>query len=238
MPTIILTDCRVAIGGYDLSGIHHSLNLEFGAEMLDDTVFGTSGTRSNRPGLQTVSFTGNGFWDTLFDKPLYDRIGATREVMSASATGVENDIGYTFRGVNGKYNPLTGQVGALVPFEINGMAANTPLVKGRILAVGSKAVTGSGTGTLIQAIGALPQKGYSGFHVTGGAGTAALVVESSATGAGGWTVRATHPGIVLVAGIGAADWQEVAGPVTDTFWRATWTITGGPATIFHVFGIR
>lgn len=240
MPGIILTDCRVLLGGFDLSSIHNSISLEYGAEMLDDTVFGTSGTRSNRPGLLSVNFTGSGFWDTVLDKPLYDRIGAVREVLSTSPTGVVGDPSYTTRAVNGTYNPLSGEVGALVPFEINAISQNTPLVKGKILGIGAKAATGQGTGILLGATSAA-QRVYSALHVTAVAGTSLVVTVESSVDQVFTTpnLRMTH---TLVSGALStnvtANWQELAGPVADTFWRSKWTIVGGPFTIFHTVGIR
>lgn len=240
MPGTILTDCKIYLGGYDISGFHNSLNLEHGAEMLDDTRFGTSGTRSNKPGLKTFSYTGNGFWDETMDGVLYDRIGATREVMSFAPEGnVEGDRAYTVRAVNGTYNPLSGEVGALLPFEFSAMSANSPLVRGAVLATGSKAASGNGTGLNLGLLGS-GKRAYSALHVTAIAATSIIVTVESDDGSGfpSPTTRLTHT-TFLGAGTVGADWQELAGPIaTDTWWRSKWVIVGGPFTIYHVFGIQ
>ena len=78
------------------------------------------------------------------------------------------------------------------------------------------------------------------MHVTGGAATDIQVVVESDDGAGfaSPTTRLTHSLFTNGGGVGA-DWQELAGPVaTDTHWRSKWTITGGPFTIYHIFGIQ
>lgn len=242
MPPVgsILTDCKIYLGGYNLSSFHNNVSLEYGVEMLDDTVFGTSGTRSNKPGMKTLSFTGGGFWDTNQDQALYNRIGAVREVMSWAPLGnAEGDRAFASFGVNGQYNPLSGEVGALLPFELNFRSSNAPLVRGVVLALGNKAATGNGTGQNLGVLGT-GQRAYSALHVTAVAATSIQVIVESDDNSGfsSPTTRLTHTLITGAGGV-AADWKELAGPVaTDNWWRSKWTIIGGPFTIFHVFGIQ
>lgn len=236
MAGVILTDCKIILGGYNLSGFHNSLNLDYGAEMLDDTVFGTSGTRSNKPGLKTVEMVGNVFWDTDQDEVNYNRIGANREVLSLAPEGnAIGDIAYAVRAVNGTYNPLSGEVGALLQSEFNALSANTPLVRGRVLAdLTSRAATGDGDAVELGAVDA-DQRLYSALHVITAPGTSIVVTVESDNDSGfpSPTTRITH---TLFNAIGA-EWMELAGPVTDTYWRSTWTIVDGPAVIYHVVGI-
>lgn len=235
MSGVILTDCKIMLGGYNLSGFHNSVTLDYGAEMLDDTVFGTSGTRSNKPGLKTVAFTGDGFWDTTQDEANYNRIGAVRELLTIAPVGnAEGDPAYMVRAVNATYNPLSGEVGQLLTFTMDARSANSPLVRGFVLALGAKAANGTGVGVNIGSALAT-QKIYSALHVTDVTGTDITVtIESSAdSGFGSPTTRLTH---TTMTDIGA-DWQEAVGPFTDTYWRASWTPTGGASTIYVVFGI-
>lgn len=237
MPGIQLTDCKILLGGYNLSGFHNSINLEYGAEMLDDTVFGTTGTRSNRPGMKTFNMTGNVFWDTVQDSVSFGRIGAAREVLSMGPVGnAEGDYVFTVRAVNGTYNPISGEVGQLLQSEIDAMSANSLLVRGRLLAnLTPKAATGNGVGVQLGAV-ATGQRLYSALHVVAAAATSIVVTVESDDNSGFTTpiTRITH---TLFNAIGA-EWLEVAGPITDTYWRSKWTIVGGPFTIFHVVGIQ
>jgi hypothetical protein len=240
MPTgIILTDCKIIVGGYNLSGYHNSISMEFGPEMLDDTRFGTTGTRSFKPGLKNFSVTGGGFWDYDIDEVLYNKIGAVREVLSLAHEGnVEGDRAFATRAVSGTYNPISGEVGALMPFELNFQNANSSLVRGTVLATGAQAASGQGTGVEIGAASAT-QRIYSALHVTAIAATSIdVIVESDdAAGFASPTTRLTHTQFTGAGTVGA-DWQELAGPITDTFWRSKWTIVGGPFTFFHVLGIQ
>jgi len=235
--SLVLTNCKVALGGYNLSGVHHSLSLNYEAEMLDDTVFGTSGTRSNKPGLKVVEATGTGFVDfATSDSVLFNRIGAAREIMTYAANGeIEGDIAYTTRAVNGTYNPLSGEVGQLVPFEFNAKSANTPLVRSRVLAWGSKAVAGNGTGVQLGSALLAGQTLYAALHVFSVGTNIAVKIQSDDNS--GFTTPTDRVTFVTATAIGA-QWMQLAGPVaTDTWWRAVWTPTGGAASIWAVFGI-
>ena len=238
MSIITLLDCKIYLDGYNLSGYHNQITLDYGAEMLDDTVFGTSGTRSFKPGLKTLSATGNVFWDSEQDIVNFNRIGAVRAVLSLAPEGnAEGDPVFLFQGVNGTYNPVSGEVGALAASEFDVNAANTQLVRGRVLAIGSKSVTGSGAGVNVGAA-ITGQKIYSALHVTAVAATSIdVIVESSVDNTfAAPTTRLTHAQFTNGGGVGA-DWQELAGPITDTWWRSKWTIVGGPFVIYHTFGI-
>lgn len=238
MATQTLLDCKIFLGGYNLSGFHNSIDMSYAPEMLDDTVFGTSGTRSSKPGLKTFESTGSIFWDTEIDGVIYDRIGAQREVMSYAPEGnVAGDVAFTTRGVNGTYNPLSGEVGQLMQSEFTANASNTPLVRGRVL-IPPAVVTTGGTGVVIQ-LGATAtgKRVYAALHVTdpGAGGTAGVTVHSAAAaGFASPTLRFTF----AAAAVQGAQWMELGGPITDQYWRATWTYSGGPGvSMFLVVGI-
>lgn len=234
------TDVKIFLGGYNLSGFHNQFALTYGAELKDDTVFGTSGTRSNKPGLKTVETSGTILWDTSVDGVVYDRIGADREVMSMAPSGnAVGDRAFLVRAVQATYNPLSGEVGELLSSAFDSKSANTPLVRGYVLGTGSKAATGTGTSVLAGAIGAT-QKGYSSLHVTAIGATSIVVTVESASDAifTSPTTRMTHTAFLGAGAIGA-DWQQVNGAITDTYWRSKWTMVGvGPFVIFHAFGIQ
>jgi len=237
MSSIVYTNCKVALGGYNLSGVHHSLTVTYGAEMLDDTVFGTSGTRSNKPGLKTVEAVGSGFVDfEVSDSILFNRIGANREVMTFAADGeAVGDIAFTTRAVNATYNPLSGEVGTLLPFEFNSKSANTPLVRTNVLAFGSKVAGGNGAGVHLGAALGSGEILYAALHVFGVGTNVAVKIQSDDNA--GFTTPTDRVTFATATAIGA-QWMELAGPVaTDTYWRAVWTPTGGAADIWVVFGI-
>ncbi|TXH10899.1 MAG: hypothetical protein E6R03_14880 [Hyphomicrobiaceae bacterium] len=241
--SVVLTDCKIFLGGYDLSGHHNQLELNYAAEMLDDTVFGTSGTRSSKPGLKTVEYSGTIFWDESIDGPIFNRIGATREVLSCAHVGnAVGDPAYTVRAVQGTYNPLSGEVGQLLAATLDGHSANSPLVRGAVLIPRNPAMTVTGTGTVWQ-LGAVAagKRVYGALHVIHAAGSgppaiSVTVKSAAALGFGSPTNRLTF----APQSVPGAQWMETNGSaITDQYWRADWTISGtGPNfRAFLVVGI-
>lgn len=119
MATLVYTDARVEINSINLSDHVKSVEIQYQAELLDDTVMGTSGTRSNKPGLKNWTITCNFLQDyaaASVDATLFGLIGAdafpvkVRPTTSAiSATNPE----FQGNAVLESYPPLTGEVGAL-----------------------------------------------------------------------------------------------------------------------------
>lgn len=229
MPTFVLTNARIVVGPYELSGQMNSINLNYEAEMKDDTVFGTAGTRSNKPGLKNLAIQGSGFWDSSIDQPRYDRIGANREVATVSSLGqAEGDRCFFTRGVDGAYNPLSGEVGELVGFELDMHAADTQLVRGAVGATGIKTASGNSVGVQLGAIGAL-QRFYAALHaldpITGTLPTLDVTIESDDNS--GFTTPTTQVTFAQVTTVPGAQWATpVVGPITDDWWRVVWTISG------------
>lgn len=243
MAGFVMLNAKVLLGGLDFSGQHSSLQLEYGAEMLDETTFqagvGTA-TRKFKPGLKTFSFNGDIFWDTATDEVLFNRIAAAREVMSFAPVGEsEGDIVFLTRGVNATYNPASGEIGQLLRATMEGRNSNQALVRGRLLRRGDLTASGNSTGINLGAASA-SQRIFSALHVTtpatGGVPTLAVVIESDDNaGFTTPTTRLTHTTMTAKGG----DWQEAAGPFTDTYWRAKWTITGVETfNVFLSFGIQ
>lgn len=233
MATVVLLDCKILLGGYNLSGYHNSLDIQHSAEMLDDTVFGTSGTRSSKAGLLNFEATGNVFFDTVLDEVLFNRIGASREVMSYAMEGnVLGDIGFTIRGINGTYSPMQGEVGSLLQGEFTARSSNSPLVRGEVLVPMGAALTATGQTTARQ-LGAVAtgKKVYAGIHVVDITGTTPSITftlqSDNAVGFPSGTTQATSGAFTAIG----AEWLEVAGPITDDWWRIGYTISGGSPSI-------
>lgn len=134
MATLVYTDAKLTVNSVNLSDHVKSVEIQYSAELLDDTVMGTSGTRSNKPGLLNWTITANFLQDyaaASVDATLFALIGAAafpiavRPTTAAiSATNPE----YTSNAVLESYPPITGEVGALgtaqAVFKPGGGSAN------------------------------------------------------------------------------------------------------------------
>lgn len=119
MATLVYTDAYLNVNSVNLSSWCRSLTINYEAEMLDDTAMGTSGTRSNRPGLKNWSMDVSFLQDYAagaVDATLFPLVGADPFPIVARPTsavvGATNPE-YTGNAVLETYPPLTGEVGAL-----------------------------------------------------------------------------------------------------------------------------
>jgi hypothetical protein len=243
MAGIPLVNCKIYVGGLDLSGDSNSLNLVHSAEMLDGTVFQPSSvnrTRSYTPGLKTIELSANMFWNIDVDDRLFTRIGLANEVASVAALGeTEGDRVFFTRGIRGQYNPLSGEVGQIITAQLDVKNAGFDLVRGSLMASGSKSSSSTSTGLNLGS--AANKRVFSALHVvsplTAGAPTFAGIIQSDDnSGFTTPTTRLTHTTMTE----DGADWQQatIGAGVTDNWWRASWTITGGGTFgIFWSFGI-
>lgn len=119
MATLIYTDAYLLVNAVNLSGWTRSVTLNYEAEMLDDTVMGTSGTRSNRPGLKNWSIDAELLQDYAAGGPdatLFPLVGANPfpiEMRPTSAAVGATNPKYTGNAVLETYPPLAGEVGAI-----------------------------------------------------------------------------------------------------------------------------
>jgi len=126
MATLVYTDAFVSINSVDLSDHVRSVQLNYEAEILDDTAMSTSGTRSNRPGLKNWTLTVEFYQDFAaanVDATLFALIGAVAfpvivRPVKATVVGATNP-NYTGNAVLESYPPITGEIGVM------GMASAT-----------------------------------------------------------------------------------------------------------------
>jgi hypothetical protein len=134
MATLVYTNAYVSIDSHDLSDHVKSVTLNYEAELLDDTVMGTAGTRSNKPGLKNWSLEVEFLQDyaaSSIDSILFALVGANafpvavRPVNGAIAT---DNPEYSGQAVLESYPPLVGEVGALgmatASFKPSGVSCN------------------------------------------------------------------------------------------------------------------
>jgi hypothetical protein len=130
MSTIIYKDAKLFIGGYNLSGDHSEIGLDYAADMLDVTTFGDD-TRVRTGGLDTATLNGSGFWNGgtgNADQALFGFTGGARVPLVVFADGitegVSTDKGFAFQTVVANYN-IGNTVGDMLTFDITCESAGT-----------------------------------------------------------------------------------------------------------------
>lgn len=237
MPKYVITDADVIYNIQDISGITNSATIDYNAEMQTTDNFGGNATRSRIPGLRTVSVTMSGYYDGDFESDLYARIGnATAKPISIIPEGnTVGNLAYTFDAHQSTFNP-NGAVGDVFGLDIEVMSANAPLVSGRLFRNATETSSENSAGLDFAAV---PTGGafYAALHVLDSSGTGDqtldVTVESDADGDFG-TGATTQLTFTQVTTSATSQFLSVAGAITDTFWRFTWTVSGSGSPSFDV----
>jgi hypothetical protein len=230
MSSLALTDAKIYVNGTDLSGQLNQVALEYAADTLDATTFGST-TRVNAGGLLAVNSAVEGLWDSSTaaapDPIIFANVGtADLPVVIVPQGATVGNIAYLFRAMRASYKP-GGSVGELFKFSASMMGSGgQPLVRGKLFYSGS--ATGNTNGTAIQ-LGAVASGKYiyAAIHVFSGSGSFVAKVQSDDnSGFTSATDQITFATVATGTAV-ASEWKRLAGPITDDYWRITVT---NPAT--------
>jgi hypothetical protein len=141
----------------------------------------------------------------------------------APLTGAAGETAFTFVSTVGQYNP-GGRHGDLFGFSVHAEGGN--LIRGTVMLNGAVTATGQGTARQLGAV-AEGQQLYAAMHVLSASGTnptLEMAVQSATAQAFGTpTERLAFPKTIAPGGWWAV---PVAGPITDQWWRVSYTVGG------------
>jgi hypothetical protein len=233
----VITDARIYLGTFDLSGDANSVDLAVGTKGVEDNYFGKT-YHSELPGLRHWSMGAAGllnYADDAADEVLHGKWNRTAEPVSVQPTGVDGEVAYFGTGFQAEL-ARNGQVGEALKWTLGGASAGL-LVRGAVMHTkASRAATGNGTGFQLGAVTA-GKSLYSVIHVFGAPGTSLIVTVQSDDNSGftSATTRITHATVTTTT---SSELLSVAGSITDDWWRIVYTITGaGPYVLAAAAGI-
>ncbi len=232
MSEFVIKDGKVYLAGYDLSGDVNAAAIDYSAEAVDVTCLG-DGTHIRLGGLKSVTAQVEGFYDGADnDQQLFDRIGVSDVPLTICPENAnEGSRAYTFKTMLASYSP-GGSLGEAMTFSVSGEATGYELVQGVVLLNGTKTVTGNGAGQLLTAVTSAQQL-FAALHITAvGDAAASIVVKVQSDDNAGFTTPTDRITFASANAIGAQWATPVNGPITDTYWRVVWTITGGTTPSF------
>jgi hypothetical protein len=238
------THCRIYLGGCDLTGDANMVKLTATKEVKERTVFGNVGKGRSVQGLGDISMSAAGFanfavaaqnaqflanWGT-------NTICTSVMIPLVSKTAVAvGDNAYFFKGVQPQY--VTGEAQGndlLWSLNMQGGSTGYPLLFGKVLDPGAIGITadGNGTGVLYSAVGAT-QYAYALMHlteisVTTPGDSMAVIIQSDDNS--GFTSPTTRFTFSAASTIGSEFLARLAGPITDTYWRAVYNSPVDPSS--------
>ena len=220
MSEVVLTNIKHYVGGVDLSGVYNRHALVMTADPVETTAFGDE-TREYLGGLIGVGSEHEGYWDYQVDSDLVANLAAAARNVTVAPSDTEGEIAYFFASI-GTLFEQGAQVGEAYAFTASHQPTGT-VTRGRILAIGTR--TSSDTGTAFQ-LGAVAagQSVRASLHVTAVAGTSPEVdVTVQSDAAADMLTPTTQITFPTYTAIGGEILSE-AGAITDDWWAATWTL--------------
>lgn len=233
-------DVSYFVGSEEVAQFAKSATLTNSCVALDSTSLATTGWVTvfggNKSGAFDLSLMSDMADDGL-DERLFAYFAAADVPQSFVIGSADGSLGYTWKALGTSYTPMEGAPGALAMARYAGVSSTGPIARG-LLIHPTTARTSSSTGTAYQ-IGAVSatQRLYASLHVLSVSGTSPtldVIVQSDTVGFASPTSRVTFTQETAAT----ANYQasSVAGAITDTEWRVSYTIggTGSPTFSFVV----
>lgn len=228
-----ITNCGLFVGAYDIKGRANAVNATLSRDKLDRSVFGNS-CRMYGMGMESIQLSATGFLDQSADieqtywgtdTPVTLMIPAT-----GSAAVAAGDRAIFFKAQEAQYsrNAQFGQ-DAMFNFSATGCNLGYPVGVGWVLNPGLVAVTADNTpAASIKELGAVAagQYLYAVLHVIEVSTDDSIVVTVQSDALEAFGSPTTQITFASKAAVGAEYAVRVAGPITDTWWRAYADVTG------------
>lgn len=243
MTAFVLTDCRIYTGGADLSTRSNKASLMVEVEEKDSTAFAGSGYTECLGGLASTKFTGEGQWEAgdagKVDDVSWTDLGGLGPLTVCPDGADVGDLAWLTYAMRGNYS-LGEAVGEVAPWSAS-LAGSWPLARGAIAHPPGTARTATGFGGAIE-LGAVPSGKYlyAGLHVLSASGTTPSITVRIESDVDDQFNDPTTNLTFSAATTRSGQTQRVAGPITNTWYQAAWTISGtGPSFLFVVsLGIK
>lgn len=225
----ILRDCKLYLGGYNLSGDMSAHTLDYKADVKEATVFNDTSKR-RLGGLANVSIKHEGVWQAglgLIDDVLFSNLGQKDTLVTlCPTTGAEAEPAYFFEALQANYSPSL-KMGDALRFSVQADGSDgNDLVRGTVIHNATKTVSGSGT---IFNLGGVtsPQRLFAGLHVIAASGTTpSLIVTIQSAAALGFGTPTTRFTFNTATGITSQNMPPNNAAITDAYWRVSYTIAG------------
>ena len=241
MSKIVLTNVRAFANAADLTAVTNKVSIDPKVEAVKVTNYASAGWDELLGGLAETDIVAAGFWESGADASFADpalaaALGLLGPWSVAPAGAADGALAYLTNALTATYKPIQGDVGSAAGFEA-AAKGSTKLARGVVAHPPGTARTATGVGTAFQ-IGALSasQSLYVNLHVLSVSGTATptITVRVESDNAVGFPSAVTVGTFTAATAIGGQH-MRIAGPLTDDWYRAAWTISGTtPSFLFVV----
>lgn len=239
----VLSGVRIFSGGADLTTRTNKTVWVSECEDKDATAFTTDGEKWKEVlgGIFSTTIDAGGQWEagdlTMVDDEMWANLGglgAWTEVTNSPVSA--GDLCQFTYAMRGNYT-VGGGIGEVAPWSAK-LMGSWPAVRGQVLHPPGTARTATGNGTSVTGV-AVPatKRLYASLHVLGVSGTSTptITVKVQSDDNSGFTSPIDRITFNAATAVGSQISRTSIGAITDTFWRATWTISGtSPSFLFVV----
>jgi len=218
----IVQNAKVYLGSTDLTGQANAVAVNYSANVLDNTVLGND-TKSAAGGVKQFDASIEGYWNSTEDAAVFGNVGGNDVLTVVNGTGIVTDPAFMMACVVGSYNP-SGSHGELLAFSA-AVQSRSNLGRGQLACNAGLTTSGSQSGVNLGAVSST-QKIVASLHaltVSGTSPTLDVTVESDVD-----NTFASPTTVLTFSQVTAATALEIEadGPITDTWFRITYTIAG------------
>lgn len=242
MAKFVLAGVRFFSGGADLTGVSNKLEMTTDVEDKDVTCWPTDDSgviwKEVLGGLKSSSIAGEGKWEAgdlgMVDDVSWTDLGGVGAVTICPDKAVVGNTAYVMKALRGSYQ-LGGSVGDAAPWTAN-LSGSGPIARGVVGHGPATPRTATGNGTAFQLLGGVPA-GKSlrvNLHVLSVAGTATPTLTAEVKSSVDNTFGAPTQRVLFApATVRGSQSLTTAGPITDTWFKVNWTISGTtPSFVF------
>jgi hypothetical protein len=237
MSKFTLQNVRTFSAGADLTTRSNRAEIGMEAESKDATAFAPSGQvwHEELSGIKTVTVNAAGQWEagdaSMVDDSAFANLGSVSPLTLCPQTAADGALAYMTAFNRTSYS-LGGSVGDVIPWS-GKWVGTWGLGRGVVMGTPTPR-TATGNSSVFQLPAVLAGQFLVGtLHVMSLSGTTpavTLTIQSSAVV--GMTSPTTRLTFNSQSAIGGQVFR-IGGPITDTFYRATWTISGTtPSLLF------
>ena len=234
MATEVVKDGAVYIDGYDLTTDHTDITLALVQNaieancMLADDAGTAKFMQTWLAGQKSFSLAHSGYSEAGTGKigtVVADRWGTAGTIFTVCGAGSAiGNVAYSGYCTEYQHQEIEGSVGGMAGYAAAGFSQGTPCFRGTILGTGLKTTTGNGEAYELGAITAGTNALYAALHITGITGSDfALDVDIYSDADADFNTPALRASFTAFTAV-TSEIVSLATAVTDTFWRATWTV--------------
>lgn len=243
MAKFVMHNTRIFAGAADLTSVSNKVELASEVEEKEVTAFnpveGQPAWKEVIAGLASTKISAEGQWEALdatkVDNESWAGLGSLGAWTICPTAASAGNLAYLTNALRGSYE-VGGTPGDVAPWKAEA-SGTWPLVRGLSLHSPGTARTATGSATAVQHV-AVPagKQLYAALHVlsVAGTGTPSLTVTVESDDAAGFTSPATRLSFTAATAVGSQI-LRAAGPITDTYYRVSYTISGTtPSFLFMV----